>query len=160
MREFCQEDLDAVFEFSINSKVCKYTGDQGIVKNKQDAQKIIQNVWLAEYEKYGYARYALIHKVDNKVIGFCGVKYEPNLLGPGVGCPEIGCRMLPEYWGKGLATEAVKACLNYARGALGLTRIIGEVAAENTASNKLLLKLGFKMTEKYEKNGFKINRYE
>lgn len=160
MREFCQEDLDAVFEFSINPEVCKYTGDQGKVKNKQDAEKIIQDIWLAEYKKYGYARYALIHKADNKVIGFCGVKYEPNLLGPGIGCPDIGYRMLPEYWGQGLATEAVKACLNYARRELGLTRIIGEVAEENIASNKLLLKLGFKITEKYKKNGFKLNRYE
>lgn len=160
MREFCQGDIDAVYEFLIDSEVAKYTGDQGLVKNKQDAEDVINNIWLAEYKKYGYARYALVHKADDKVIGFCGVKYEPDLLGPGVGCPDIGYRMLPEYWGQGLGTEAVKACLNYAREELGLTRIIGEVAEENIASNKLLLKLGFKLTEKYEKDGFKLNRYE
>ena len=160
MREFCQADLDTGFEFSTHPEVVKYTGDYGMVKNKQDAEDVINNIWLAEYKKYGYARYALIHKADNKVIGFCGVKFEPNILGPGIGCPDIGYRMLPEYWGQGLGTEAVKACLNYAREELGLTKIIGEVAQENIASNKLLLKLGFRLTEKYERNGFKLNRYE
>ncbi len=160
MREFCKDDIDAVYEFSTNSQVVKYTGDDGMVKDKHDAENIIRNIWLAEYKKYGYARYALIHKADNRVIGFCGVKYEPDILGPGIGCPDIGYRMLPEYWGQGLATEAVKACLNYAKDELGLTRIIGEVAEDNIASNKLLLKLGFKVTEKYERGGFKLNRYE
>lgn len=160
MREFCQEDIDAVYEFLIVPEVGKYSVEQGLVKNKQDAQDVINNIWLAEYKKYGYARYALIHKADSKVIGYCGIKYRPNILGPGVGCPDIGYRMLPEYRGQGLGTEAIKACLNYAREKLGLTRIIGEVAEENIASNKLLLKLGFKLTEQYEKNGFKLNRYE
>ena len=160
MREFCPEDLDAVYEFSRNAEVSRYTGDQGLVKNKQDAAAIIKEIWLAEYKKYGYARYALIHKADDKVIGFCGVKYNPNLLGPGIGCPDIGYRMLPKYWGQGLASEAVKACLNYARKELGLCRIIGEVAEENIASNKLLLKLGFKLSEKYNRDGLKLNRYE
>ena len=160
MREFCLQDLDAVYEFLNDPEVDKYSGEQGLVKSKQDAQDVIKDIWLAEYKKYGYARYALIHKADSKVIGYCGVKYKPNILGPSVGCPDIGYRMLPEYRGQGLGTEAVKACLNYAREKLGLTRIIGEVAEENIASNKLLLKLGFKLTEKYEKDGFKLNRYE
>jgi ribosomal-protein-alanine N-acetyltransferase len=160
MREFCQSDTDAVYDFSTNPEVTKYTGDGELIKNKQDAENIIKSIWLAEYEKYGYARYALIHKVDNKVIGFCGVKYEPDILGPGIGCPDIGYRMLPDYWGQGLGTEAVKACLNYAREKLGLARIIGEVAEGNIASNKLLLKLGFKLTKKYVRDVFKLNRYE
>lgn len=160
MREFCEDDLDAVFEFSTDPEILKYTSDEGVVVSKQDAADLIRNIWLAEYKEYGYARYALIHKGAKKVIGFCGVKYEKDILGPGIGCPDIGYRMLPEYWGRGLGTEAVQACLNYAREELGLTKIIGEVKEENIASNELLLKCGFTLVEKYQKNGSKINRYE
>lgn len=155
MRQFTLEDVDAVYEFSTCSDVMRFTGDAGVIKTKADAENIIRNVWLAEYKRYGYSRYALVHKDDKKVIGFCGVKYEPEL-----GCPDIGYRMLTKYWGQGLGTEAVGAVLTYAREVLGLKKIIGEVVEENVASNKLLLKLGFCHTDTYEKEGFVLNRYE
>lgn len=155
MRKFTLDDADAVLEFSTCPDVTRFTGDAGTVRSKQEAENLIRNVWLAEYEKYGYARYALVHKGDQKVIGFCGVKYEPEL-----GLPDIGYRILPAYWGKGLATEAVRATLKYAREVLGLERIIVEVVDQNLASNKLLLKLGFRHVDTYEKDGFTIYRYE
>lgn len=155
MREFALDDVDAVYEFSTCCDVTRFTGDEGVVKSKKDAERLIRTVWLQEYEKYGYARYALIHKGDQKVIGFCGVKFEPDL-----GHPDIGYRMMPEYWGEGLGTEAVAAALKYAHEVLGLKKIIGEVVDQNVASNRLLLKVGFRLVDTYEKNGFTINRYE
>lgn len=155
MREFTLDDVDAVYEFSTCSDVTRFTGDEGVVKNKKDAERLIRTVWLHEYKKYGYARYALIHKGDQKVVGFCGVKFEPSL-----GLPDIGYRMMPEYWGKGLGTEAVRAALKYAREVLGLQKIVGEVVDQNVASNKLLLKVGFRLVDSYEQDGFIINRYE
>ena len=155
MREFTLDDVDAVYEFSTCSDVTRFTGDEGVVRNKKDAERLIRNIWLNEYKKYGYARYALIHKGDQKLIGFCGVKFEPDL-----GLPDIGYRMMPEYWGKGLGTEAVRATLKYAREVLGLQEIVGEVVDQNVASNKLLLKVGFRLVDSYEKDGFTINRYE
>ena len=155
MREFTLDDVDAVYEFSTCSDVTRFTGDEGAVRNKKDAERLIRTVWLNEYKKYGYARYALIHKGDQKLIGFCGVKFEPDL-----GLPDIGYRMMPEYWGKGLGTEAVRATLKYAREVLGLQEIVGEVVDQNVASNKLLLKVGFRLVDSYEKDGFTVNRYE
>jgi len=155
MREFALDDIDAVFEFSTCPDVTRFTGDAGAVRSKQDAENLIKTVWLAEYEMYGYARYALVHKGDQKVIGFCGVKFEPEL-----GLPDIGYRMMPAYWGRGLATEAVAATLKYAREVLGLERIVGEVVDQNLASNKLLLNLGFRPVDTYVKDGITINRYE
>ena len=155
MREFTLDDVDAVYEFSTCSDVTRFTGDEGIVRNKKDAERLIRTIWLNEYKKYGYARYALIYKGDQKLIGFCGVKFEPDL-----GLPDIGYRMMPEYWGRGLGTEAVRAALKYAREVLGLQEIVGEVVDQNVASNKLLLKVGFRLVDSYEKDGFTVNRYE
>lgn len=155
MREFCLDDVDDVYEFSTHPEVVRYTGDAGVVKTREDARNLITDLWQVEYRKYGYARYALIHKADKKVIGFCGIKYEPEL-----GEPDIGYRMLPEYWGKGLAMEAAKAILDYARSVLGLNKIIGEVAIGNIASSKILLNLGFKLVDTYKRDGFTLNRYE
>jgi len=155
MREFRLDDVDAVYAFSTCPDVTQYTGDAGTVHTRQDAERLIKEVWLAEYEKYGYARYALVHKADQRVIGFCGIKFEPDL-----GFPDLGYRMLPEYWGKGLGTEAVVAILEYARDVLGLKNIVAEVVDDNTASSNLLIKVGFRHTGTNNKRGFTVHRYE
>lgn len=155
MREFTMDDALAVHEFGSNEEVTRYTGDAGSVESLQDAKKIIEKVWLAEYKKYGYARYALVHKSDDRVIGFCGLKFEEEM-----GLPDIGYRMLPEYWGRGLATEAARATLEYARTELGLGRIVGLAVVENVASNRVLEKIGMRIVATFEEDGFTINRYE
>ena len=154
MRRFTLDDAEAVLAFSGSEEVTRYTGDAGMIGNLADAEKVIREVWLAEYEKYGYARYALIHKADNKVIGFSGVKFLED-----EGVPDIGYRMLPAYWGQGLGLEAAQATLDYARDTLGLTTIIGDAVVENVASNKILQKIGLKFIKTYEDQGFTLNRY-
>lgn len=155
MREFTLDDTDAVYEFQTNSDVLRYMGGDGAVETREDAERIIRDIWLVEYEKYGYARYALVHKVDQRVIGFCGLKFEPEY-----GLPDLGYRMLPEYWGRGLATEAALAVLEYARDVLQLEKIFGEVVEKNTASINVLEKVGFRHVDTYQKYGFTVRRYE
>lgn len=154
LREFCLDDIDAVYEFSTNLEVQRLTGDP-VFQSRQEAEDVIRKIWLAEYKKYGYARYALVHKADDKVIGFCGLKYEPHLNGP-----DIGYRMLPEYWGMGLATEAAMATLEYADRVLGISKVMGEVLTEHPASSHVLLKCGFKLVQTYSRDGFDINQYQ
>lgn len=155
MREFIPADKDAVFEFASCEQVTKYTGDTGIVKTPEDAEVIIKDVWMAEYERYGYGRYALIHKQDGKLIGFCGVKFERRL-----NAADIGYRLLPQYWGQGLASEAVTAAMKYAREELHLDRIMADAVDENIASNKILKNLGFIKIDSYIDKGFRLFRYE
>ncbi|MET1255185.1 GNAT family N-acetyltransferase [Aliikangiella maris] len=154
MREFTLEDVDAVYEFSSHPQVIEFTGDK-LVESRENAKALIENVWLKEYQQYGYARYALIHKLDARIIGFCGIKFEPedNL-------PDIGYRMLPVYWGQGLATEAVKATLQYAKEKLKLFKIFGEAVDENIASQQVMLKSGLQHVAQYQKYGYLVHRFE
>ena len=154
MRKFDTNDVDAVFEFASSPVVARFTLD-AVVHTREEAARIIQEIWLREYEIYGYARYALVYKGENKVIGFCGMKYEPEL-----GAPDLGYRMLPQYWAQGLGTEAASAALQYARNSLGLRRIMAEAVRENEASGRILLKIGFQLILTYVQDGYTIDRYE
>jgi len=102
LREFAEDDFNAVFEFNSNIEVQKYTGDT-ILNYHEQAKRIITDVWLEDYKKYGYGRWAVIYKPDNKLIGFAGLKYLPEYDET-----DIGYRILPDYWGKGLMTEIGK----------------------------------------------------
>ena len=53
---------------------------------------------------------------------------------PEIGDTELGYRFLPEFWGMGLATEAGRASIEFARSDLGLKRLVAMVHPENVAS--------------------------
>jgi len=145
LRQFQESDVDDVFEFSSNSEVLTYTGDKPL-KEKSQALDIIRNIWFSDYAKYGFGRWAVIHKADNKLFGFAGLKYLPE-----VDEVDIGYRFLPKYWGQGLATEASIEILKYGFDVLKLKKIIGVAMPENIASCKVLEKIGLKY---YKTDGF------
>ena len=133
----------------------KYTGDK-CLETLGEAKDLIQNVWLSDYEKFGYGRWAVIYKPDNKIIGFAGLKYLPNMAET-----DLGFRFLPQYWNKGLATEISPEIINYGFKQLNLKRIIAIAEQENIGSNKVLKKIGlkhFKVAD-YEGDGIPYNWY-
>lgn len=136
LRRFTIEDAEAVLAFGSNEEVARLTGDP-LISKLSEAEDIINSIWLPEYEKYGYARMAVVHKKHQKVIGFAGLKYEPEWE-----ATDIGYRLLPEYWGKGLATEACLPLMFYGFHVLKLPKIIGVAYTENVVSCKVLEKLG------------------
>lgn len=137
MRPFQMGDEVSILEFSSNPKTQEHTGD--ILRTTlEEAIGLIQNVWLSDYEKYGYGRFAVIYKPDNKLIGFCGFKYLPELNET-----DLGYRFLPEYWGMGIATESSIKMLEYGFSVLKLSNVIGTVFPKNKASSHVLKKLGF-----------------
>ncbi|AMC12001.1 hypothetical protein Lupro_12340 [Lutibacter profundi] len=136
LREFELKDMQAVYNFASDVDVLKYTGD-AILNNLNQAKELIEDVWFSDYKKYGYGRWAVVYKEENKVIGFAGLKYLPELKET-----DIGFRFLPEYCGTGIATEASKGIIKYGFEVLKLNRIIGVAMPKNVASNKVLKKIG------------------
>jgi ribosomal-protein-alanine N-acetyltransferase len=56
---------------------------------------------------------------------------------------EVGFWILPQYWNKGIATEALKAVVEYCQNEKGMHRLEALVEEGNLASNRVLEKLGF-----------------
>ena len=59
------------------------------------------------------------------------------------GTVELGYSVLPQYQGRGYATEAVGALLSWAFSHKEVARVIAETALENRSSVRVLKKLGF-----------------
>lgn len=146
LREFELTDYKSVYEFNSNLQVQKYTGDE-IIQSEERAKELITKVSKKDYEHYGYGRWAAVYKPENRIIGFAGLKYIPELKET-----DIGFRFLPEYWGKGIATEISIAIIKYGFESLNLDRIIGIAMPENIGSCRVLEKIGLKF--------FKIDDYE
>lgn len=154
IREFNLDDAQAVYNFNAPEEVNRYTGDAGMCESIEDATNIIKNIWLKEYAKYGFARWAVVLKETGAVIGFCGFKNETR-----IDAVDIGYRFHPDYWGKGFATESNQACIDYARANMNFDTVFGEVMPENVDSSHVLKKLGFKLVRQYQEDGYTIDSY-
>ena len=146
LRRFVIEDYQEVFAYNSNPEVQKYTGDE-LVASPERAKELIQSISLRDYELYGYGRWAVVHKADNnRVIGFAGLKYLPE-----IDETDIGFRLLPEYWGQGIASEASIEIIKYGFEVLKLDNIIGIAMPENEGSWRILEKIGMSF---YKMDGY------
>ncbi|MEO1012214.1 MAG: GNAT family N-acetyltransferase [Bacteroidota bacterium] len=137
IRPFTIEDIEPSYLMNLDAEISRYTGDGGIVSKKEIERRIIENV-IGDYEKHGFGRLAVELKGENKFIGFTGLKYLEDMDEV-----DLGYRFMKEYWGKGIATESAKACVNLGFSTLGLKRIIAMVLPGNTGSIRVLEKLNF-----------------
>lgn len=93
-----------------------------------------------EADGYGWTAAELVE--TGQCIGFVGIS--PAEIEPIVppGSTEIGWRLAPEFWGKGLVTEAASALLDHAFGPLGMDEIISFAVATNERSIAVMRRLG------------------
>ena len=147
LREFTEADVAAFFELGTNPAVTRYTHDRGF-QSLDEALASLRQRPLADYQKHGYGRWAVVLKSSGQVIGFAGLKYLDDLQ-----AVDIGYRLLPEHWGKGLATEAARPAIRYGFETLHLNEIIGLVDPANVASARVLEKLGLTFVEMIELHG-------
>jgi RimJ/RimL family protein N-acetyltransferase len=82
----------------------------------------------------------LITLADGTVVGACGLA---QLDGP---APDLGCWIGTEYWGRGYATEAVRAVIDLAFDELGYEALQAGARVTNPASRRVLEKCGFQWT--------------
>ena len=134
LRPFREEDAEGFFQLNADPEVIRHTGDAAF-RSVEEARTFIRA--YDHYQKYGYGRWSIVLKETDVFIGFCGLKFHPDQQ-----WTDIGFRLARQYWGQGLATEAAKRCLDYGFGQLGIERIVGRARQANTASIRVLEKLG------------------
>ena len=139
LRQFTLDDLDDLSRIYSNPEVTKYlTG----VRTRQETETAIHTM-IQRWEQNNFGMWALVHKIDRKMIGRCGLAFLDKT--PEV---ELGYAIDKVYWNQGLVTEASFASLNYGFDILQLERIVAIARPENIASQRVIQKVGMK----YEKN--------
>lgn len=127
------EDADAFFRLNSHPDVMRYTGEPPL-PSVEAAREAIAG--YRDWDDPGYGRWACVLRDEGAMIGFCGLKFLPEL-----GETDIGYRLHPDYWGRGLATEAARATLHYGFETLDLEEIVALVLPGNAASVRVLQKL-------------------
>jgi [ribosomal protein S5]-alanine N-acetyltransferase len=139
LRPFQANDLEAVHQLLSDPTVMRFSLNGPYCKEKSTA---FMYQCIQKSEKKQPSLLAIIEKKSNRLIGSSGF-FPQKILGKEE--LEIGYRLLEEFWGQGLATEASRAVKNYAFNEMGLTRLIALIEKENTASVRVAQKNGFKL---------------
>ncbi len=94
---------------------------------------------LSRYREWGFGLWAVILKETGGMIGQCGLTMQPwkgrELL-------EIGYLFNRAHWHHGYATEAAKACKQYAFDRLGAQEVCSIIRDTNAASQRVALRNG------------------
>lgn len=111
------------------------------------------NWWITSGSKIGIIRAI---ESEGALIGCIGINqgdFEYHRSG------EIGYWLAPEYWGKGIATQAINEIVDYTFKSTNIVRIFGAVFSENLASQALLAKCGFTLEAVLKQAIYKNNRF-
>lgn len=81
------------------------------------------------------------HREDQRIIGYVGLSV-PMFLPEILPAAEVGWRLDPAYWGRGLATEGARAALHEGFITLGLGEIVSVPQARNPPSARVCERLG------------------
>lgn len=152
MRPFEMEDADELFLLDSNPEVMKYLGKK--LHSKVEESKSIIQMIQKQYSDLGIGRYAVIEKESSRLIGWSGLKLVEETTNGYNSFYDLGYRYLPEFWGKGYATEAAKAWLTHGFNDMGIDVIYANIFHLNKASDAVLRKVGFVKTDEfYEDDG-------
>lgn len=139
LRPFIEADAGPLFEHARNPNVTRFT--------LWDAHKTIADTltFIHDYAELRYREglpepYAIILRPGDSPIGACGCFWasQPNRT------MELGYWIAEPFWGKGIAVEACRPLIDVAFRDQRAERLQARVIAGNTASSRVLQKLGFR----------------
>jgi GrpB-like predicted nucleotidyltransferase (UPF0157 family) len=131
-------DLDNLVALRSDPDVMRYIGD-GIPQTQAKVQDFL-SMTIAYQEKHGMGFCMVFEKESGVFVGQAGLFHigycdtQPEI--------EIAYRLCKKFWGKGYATELVRALIEWGFQHLSVNKLIAIVNPENVASQKVLIKAG------------------
>jgi RimJ/RimL family protein N-acetyltransferase len=141
VREFTPGDAEFILRLLNEPSFVANIGDRG-VRTVEDAVAYLTGGPIKSYETNGHGLSLVALKETGEPMGMCGLIRREQFADV-----DVGYAFVPEFWRQGFAAESVLAVMQHGRRTLGVGRIIALVSPHNTASARLLEKLGFTLDE-------------
>lgn len=156
LRLLTVDDAKSILQLLNEASFIANIGDKQ-VRDVAGAINYINQGPLLMQSTLGFSLYACVLKTTNEFIGLSGlIKRE------GIDHPEVGFAFFPQFCRQGFGYESANAVINYAFELLQISTLQAICNIENSASNKLLLKLGYNHKGLIRLDGAaeKINLYQ
>ena len=146
MRPHRPDDVDFMIALNADPEVVRYTGDVAFTE-RSEAEAVVASL-EQQYRERRLGRFVVLDRHTGERLGWCGLRWFEQ-----EGGADLGFRFFRAVWGRGYATEAGRAYLDYGA-ALGVPRIFANAIPSNIGSVRVLEKLGFRRTGTFDADGF------
>jgi RimJ/RimL family protein N-acetyltransferase len=137
LRRFLQSDLDPFAALNADPEVMRYLGGAALTRAQSEDMLLGADHCFAEL---AYGKIAVERSADGAFLGACGLSVEswyPDDL-------ELGWRLAHMHWGRGYASEAAAAWLDYAFAIFDARRVISISDAPNVRSIAVMKNIGMR----------------
>jgi ribosomal-protein-alanine N-acetyltransferase len=148
LRHFVEADLDPLAELMANPDFMRFSSG---VFSRAATERFLFDRLIAPARKGLPSQFAVILREEDRLIGYCGFFQQ---MVDGISEIEIGYRLDPACWNRGLATEAARAVRDYAFDVLKLGRVISLIHPNNHASRRVAEKNGMTFEKRTTFHGF------
>jgi RimJ/RimL family protein N-acetyltransferase len=153
LRMLHESDYEQYAAIHMDADVTRFTARTHF--DRLDAWRHLAMI-LGHWQLRGFGMWGVFERDTDRLCGRVGF-YQPETW-PDF---ELGWTIGKEFWGKGYAPEAAKACLDYAFGEMKRTRVISLIDPQNVASIRVAEKIGERLTdETFETGGHRVLVYE
>jgi RimJ/RimL family protein N-acetyltransferase len=140
LRRWKLDDLAALSEIFAKPEVWRFPFGRGMTPEETGAFLAHR---IAEQATGGWCEWATELKESGQLIGYIGLA-EPHFLPELMPTVEIGWRLDPSSWGRGLATEGARAALEEGFSHHDLAEVVSIYQPENEASGRVMARLGMR----------------
>lgn len=136
LRAWREEDKAAMGRINSDPEVMRYSASG---TSQADTDQAIERM-RGHFAEHGWGFWAGELRQTGELIGFNGVRLERGY--PFSPCIEAGWRLARPHWGRGYASEAARACRDFAFRLLGADEVIAVTSLVNLASQALMRRVG------------------
>ena len=140
LRRWSPQDLEALARIFAIPEVWQYPFGRGLTLEETEGFLAMQ---IAAQSTGGWAEWAVELISNGALVGYIGLA-EPHFLPEVMPTVEVGWRLDPAVWGRGLATEGARAVLAHGFSNPGLREVVSIYQPENAASGRVMVRLGMR----------------
>jgi RimJ/RimL family protein N-acetyltransferase len=134
LRPWTEQDIDALYNIWTDAGVRRHLFDDIVISRERAAELVASH--LKTVASHGIGFWALQIYPTNEMIGFCGFAFPEDSAEP-----ELMYGLLPKHWGRGFATEAARAALDYIWTSTAFPRVCAGTDPPNSKSAGVLERL-------------------
>ena len=157
LKEITPADNQAIFEIFSNPAVVEYY-DLAPFEHMIQADRLIE-FFRTRFENNAGIRWGIYRQGNDQCLGTCGI----NAWDKNMHSASIGYDLNKTFWGQGIITEALYTVIKTIFRDDSLFGVLNRIQADtipgNIASEKVLLKLGFKQEGIRRQSGYWKNTY-
>lgn len=148
LRPFREDDCDLMAELFANPEFMRFS--LGAFTKREQTVAFIEKV--IRWDQNGIpSQFAVVPRGEDDLVGYCGFFHHPE---HGIEDVEIGYRLHPSYWNRGLITEGARAVRDHGFRDLKLPRVISLIHPENIPSRRVAEKNGMTVEKEIIFRGF------